>query len=342
MDYLHRQYINEVKSRLRNFKAQSKNVYNFSCPFCGDSKTDRTKARGYLINKGVDVIYYCHNDQSCNAKFDYFLFKLDKDLAKRYRVDRFKDSQLSNKDKYKQVEHNLETVLEKTDYVINLPAVKDLDDEHIAKKYVTNRKIPQDRWSDLYYTDNYFKFVNELKNDMIFSEAMVANANPRLIIPLRKEDGTLFALQGRALYETKMRYLTEKLQEYPKIYGLDKLKSKDEMVFFLEGPIDSMFVDNGLALTGSDISLDDCPYSNNRVFVLDNEPHNKTIVKKYKVLVKKGEKVISWLHCPWKGKDINEMITDSGASPIEINTYLKNNIKSGLAAELDINQWAKV
>lgn len=344
MDYLHRQYINEIKSKLRNFKPQSKNTYNFSCPFCGDSKKDPTKRRGYIITKGTDVIYYCHNDSSCNCTFDYFLFKLDKDVAKRYRLDRFKDSNKGNKDKYSIEEKQTHNVLSAVDkqYTITLPSVNKLDNNHLAKKYVVARKIPEDRWDDLFYTENYFKFVNDIKGEQIYSAEAISKPNPRLVIPLRKEDGTLFAFQGRALYNTQMRYLTEKLEEYPKIYGLNKIKKKGETVFFLEGPIDSMFVDNGLALTGSDINISDCPYSGIRVFVLDNEPRNKEIIKKYKALIKKGEKIVSWLSCPWKGKDINEMICSGQCTAEEINQYLRNNIKSGLAAELDVNSWAKV
>ena len=35
--FIEQKYINDISSQLRNFKKKSNNLYNFSCPVCGDS-----------------------------------------------------------------------------------------------------------------------------------------------------------------------------------------------------------------------------------------------------------------------------------------------------------------
>ena len=41
-------YIHQISFRLRNFKQKSQKLWNFSCPICGDSQRNKTKARGYI------------------------------------------------------------------------------------------------------------------------------------------------------------------------------------------------------------------------------------------------------------------------------------------------------
>ena len=54
-------YLRLVSSRLRNFKQKNTYLFNFSCPYCGDSQKNKSKARGYVFSKGNDLIFKCHN-----------------------------------------------------------------------------------------------------------------------------------------------------------------------------------------------------------------------------------------------------------------------------------------
>ena len=47
-NYVDLKYINILSVRLEQFKQKGKNLFNFRCPYCGDSQKDKTKARGYL------------------------------------------------------------------------------------------------------------------------------------------------------------------------------------------------------------------------------------------------------------------------------------------------------
>ena len=63
----------------------------------------------------------------------------------------------------------------------------------------------------------------------------------------------MFAVQGRALSQSDLRYITVRIDEqYPKIYGLDRVDIS-KPIYVVEGPIDSLFVDNCIAVAGGDL-----------------------------------------------------------------------------------------
>ena len=88
--YIDTKYINLVSSKLPLFKRKQQGLYNFRCPFCGDSQKSKTKARGYLYQKKTDLFYRCHNCGQSNT-FSNFLKKLDIELHKQYVLERYKE-----------------------------------------------------------------------------------------------------------------------------------------------------------------------------------------------------------------------------------------------------------
>ena len=335
-----------ISSRLRNFRKLSRNKYNFSCPICGDSKTNTNKARGVILSKGSDVFYYCHNDPGCNSSFDYFLKRLDPSISRQFRLEKFRAS--VNNSPIDTSDNIPETPPEATRQKVSTPIIDTYDRlkkvvelplDHPARKYIEARKIPDERMQDIWYADGWLQFVN----DILGVEVTVKNDHPRIVFPLRDKNRLTFAFQGRALNNNiQPKYLTCKLDDSAvKLFGQETINEADK-VFVLEGPVDSMFIRNAVAMAGSDLSLDSCPYSGNRVFVLDNEPRSKVIVQKYRKLIKAGEQVVSWKNCKWSGKDINDMILNNTfCNMVSINEYLRANIISGLRGKLEIDQWKK-
>lgn len=342
MDQIYHQYINMISGRLRNFRKLGRNKYNFSCPICGDSKTNTNKARGVILSKGTDVFYYCHNDPGCNSSFDYFLKRIDPGISRQFRLEKFRSSVINS------TEDTTETPREVRRQKVSTPVIDtyslltkvlELPLEHPARVYIESRKIPDERMQDIWYTDEWLKFTKTVTN----SENEITKDHPRIVFPLRDKNSLTFAFQGRALNNNvQPKYLTCKLDnDAVKLFGQETINESDK-IFILEGPIDSMFIRNSVAMAGSDLSIDNCPYSNNRVFVLDNEPRNSVIVRKYQKLINEGESMVSWKNCKWKGKDINEMILNNKSCSIAaINKYLRDNIISGLRGKLEIDQWKK-
>ena len=121
----------------------------------------------------------------------------------------------------------------------------------------------------------------------------------------------------------------------PKIYGLDEIK-KDTPVYITEGPFDSTFIKNSIAMCGADANpvlwgISDC------VYIYDNEPRNAEIVSRISRVIEMGQKVVIW-PSTIKEKDINDMIL----SGLNVQSVIESNIYSGLQAKLKFTTWKKI
>jgi hypothetical protein len=124
-------------------------------------------------------------------------------------------------------------------------------------------------------------------------------------------------------------------EDQPKIFGLDKINT-DETIYITEGPFDSTFVENSVAMCGSDIDIRTFGWSD-YIWVFDNEPRNQQIVNRISTAIDRGDKVVIW-DKSIKEKDINEMVLQ-GYDPYAI---IKHNTFSGLQAKLKLADWKKV
>ena len=159
--------------------------------------------------------------------------------------------------------------------------------------------------------------------------------HPRLLIPFRDEEGEIFAYQGRAFGNEQPKYLTIKLQERDKIFGLDKIDKREE-VLVVEGPLDSLFLDNCIAVAGADVPNLDCDFT----VVFDNEPRNKELLKQVEKAINRGHKICLWPE-QMKYKDINDMIL-GGYTKEEIQDLIKHNTYQGTTATLWFTKWRKI
>ena len=133
-----------------------------------------------------------------------------------------------------------------------------------------------------------------------------------------------------------MRYITIMLDENkPKIYGLDRI-NKTKTVYIVEGPFDSTFLDNSVAMAGSDVDPRTYNWSD-YIWVYDNEPRNREIVNRISKSIHRGDKVVIWPSNILQ-KDINDMILTGHnvQSLVELNSY------QGLEAQVKLTEWKKV
>ena len=124
-------------------------------------------------------------------------------------------------------------------------------------------------------------------------------------------------------------------EEAPKIYGLDSINEKLP-IYVVEGPFDSTFVSNSVALCGSDGDVR-CIEGSDIIFVYDNEPRNREIVNRIDKCISRGESVIIWPNGIIE-KDINDMVLAGH----DIMNVLKSNTYSGLEAKVKFNNWKKI
>ena len=80
-----------LSSRLDNFAKKKDGLYNFRCPYCGDSAKRKSKARGYLFSTKTGLAYKCHNCGTSKA-FHNFLKDQDKSLFKHTTLENSRTS----------------------------------------------------------------------------------------------------------------------------------------------------------------------------------------------------------------------------------------------------------
>ena len=325
------------------FKQRGHGKYNFRCVICGDSAKNKWKARAWILDFKGSLRYHCFNDDTCGSSFSYFLKRFDENLASEYRFEKFKEYGACNRKISEPVEvKEFEDLAGEPprEHFAGLPKISDLSVDHPARKYLADRKLPEDRFHEMFFCDKWKELTNEYED----TYEDTTQEESRIVIPAYSQSGDLICFQGRILDGSERasarKYMTVKVKDTLKIYGIDKIK-KDSPVFILEGAFDTMFIKNSIAMLGGSLnSTEDLPPGHEYVFVLDNEPRNISVLRRYKQIIDRGDSIVSWLKWPWKEKDINECIL-AGADRSKIQEYLMDNITKGLMAKLKLDQWKK-
>ena len=215
-------YLSLLSPRLDRFKKVRDYLWNFRCPQCGDSQTSKSKARGYVYRKKTDLFFKCHN---CGAgqSVGNLIKDIDPFLHKQYIMERYRAGE-TGKRKSKAPEFNFEAPKFKPKKTkIDLPSIESLPKEHYAKVYCEGRKIPQQFMNKIFYAEDFKNWAISVCQ-VDYSNLM--NKEPRLVIPFFDKNNQLIGAQGRALQESKIRYVTVKVHEdAPKVFGLERWDS---------------------------------------------------------------------------------------------------------------------
>ena len=323
MDIIDSKYIGLISSRLPKFKRVKPNLFNFRCPICGDSKKHKNKARGYIYALKADMNFKCHN---CGASstFNNFLKTIDSTLHKQYILEKFKERNVGKGSIIPEPEFNFKKPVFRKK--LDLPRASEIP---IATKYLETRKINPNLF---YFTDQFQKWTNTHKQTF----NTIHRDESRVIIPLHDTEKNLIGFQGRSLGPNSVKYITVMLNEdAPKIYGLDKI-DETKPIYITEGPFDSTFVENSVAMCGSDLDIRTFGWSD-YIWVFDNEPRNREIVERIDKTIHRGDKVVIW-PLNIKEKDINDMVLCGH----DVMNVLESNTYSGLKAKIKFNNWKKV
>jgi transcription elongation factor Elf1 len=340
MDWLLHKYIGIVSTRLDKFKRKSANLYNFRCPFCGDSDKNKSKARGYIYEKKGKMSYHCHN---CGVPMSVpnFIKAVDQNLYNEMQLERIKDKKTPEQREYEEfIDKMKKPVFMKSGPLKGLKKVSQLSPDHSIKKFVDARKIPNPYHAKLFACPNFMSFVNGILPNK-FENTALKHDEMRLLIPFLDKNKNLFAFQGRSLRASNTKYITIVLNDSaPKVYGLDTV-DLNRTTYAFEGPIDSMFVPNSIATAGGDMIpvLKDFDKSK-LVVVYDNEPRSRETNKKLEKVILNGYNVVIWPD-NLDHKDVNDMIL-AGLSPAFIQHILEQHTYRDLAAKLALSKWSKV
>ena len=323
MDLVDSKYIGLVSSRLQKFKRVKADLYNFRCPLCGDSQKHKNKARGYFYQVKTNTNYKCHN---CGASlsFNNFLKQIDPTLHKQYTMEKFKEGYTGKNFVVEEPKLEFKKPVFKKE--LDLPRASEVP---IAKEYLEKRMLDPTKF---YFAKKFRTWVNSKKRTF----DSVQKDESRIIIPMYDTERNLIGFQGRALGPNFVKYITVMLNDdAPKVFGLEQI-DKTKTVYVTEGPFDSTFIRNSIAMCGADGDVRGWGVSR-PVWVYDNEPRSSEILKRIESTIDRGECVVIWPQ-NIKEKDINDMVL----SKYDIMSILELNTYSGLEAKVKFNNWKKV
>jgi hypothetical protein len=331
-EWIDRKYIGMLSHRLDRFAVKTTDPYlaNFRCPICGDSQKNKWKARGYMFSKSGGLFYKCHN---CNhsSSLGNLIKEVDPTMYKEYVMERFKDGGHTRKS-----HANVATVFDFKQPVFKKDPLKNIcipAKGTIAELYLQQRQVPKAWWDRLMFVEN----IQDLeKLDDKYKDRIVGT-NGRLVIPFYNKNKDLVGITCRALANERLRYITIRLNEdEPMIFNLDQIH--DGKVYVTEGPIDSMFLPNAVAVGNSDLqSIERVLPKENVVLVFDNQPRNDQLISQMQQAYEQGYKVVVWPK-NIRGKDINEMVMIGLEN---VQKIIDNNTFEGLELLMKMGEWKR-
>jgi 5S rRNA maturation endonuclease (ribonuclease M5) len=297
-----------LKSIALSLNANIKNkVINFRCNICGDTNVNKSKKSAYIILRpnrklGYDTWqFYCHRG-SCNKSMlaeiwlkhyyptQYKLYVSDLLSMTNENSDDFEKIYLKQKELEKKKKN--EDEIKDVKFFISI-----LENEKICKDAIEickKRLIKTDIWR------NWFVSIDrKYKN--------------RIIIPFYDNNNSVYYWQGRAIYNyMEPKYMNRSNNRDFAIYNYYNI-NKNKEVLVVEGPIDSTFLNNSIAILGTNISenADKLIKNLNKFYLFDNDKAGYT--KSYQYLMN-GENVFIWekflrnYKINKKIKDINELV----------------------------------
>jgi len=262
--------------------------------------------------------------------FSNFLKDQDTHIHDQYVMEKFKDGRTGKGTTVPNPKFNFtKPKFAKRD--TDLEKISSLNNSHPARVYLEQRGIKDLDY--FYYCPKFKEWTNKQKKTF----DTLRQDSPRIIIPFKDKEGNLFGYQGRSLApKAKLRYVTIMLDEdKPKIFGLDRVNT-DEPIYIVEGPFDSTFIKNSVAMAGSDVDIRTFGWSDH-IWIYDNEPRNREIVARISKSIDRGDQVVIWPK-NIQQKDINDM----HLAGHDVQNLVESNIYQGLTATLKFNDWKKV
>jgi hypothetical protein len=347
--YIDVKYVSFLASRLQQFKKKDASLWNCRCPICLDSATNKTKARGYIYMREQRLYYMCHN---CGASmtFGSFLESVDPVLYGEYRLEVYREKNTTQIDRRKKEpeEKEVDASLFKTDTASRLkakvsipqPSLLDglmdrldtLPRDHEAVRYALGRKIPKDQLHKMYFIPNMLDIVQLSEK----YEGRIKTQEPRIVLPFFDLKGQLTGVTCRAIRGESLRYVVVKVKEdAPLIFGINDI-DRSKKVYVCEGPIDSLFLPNAIAVGGTSMGKINFLGLKDTTIIFDNQPRNKDVCRIMERAIDHGSNVVIW-NSRIGPKDINAM-HEAGIDylkEIESSTY------SGLEAKHKFINWKK-
>ncbi len=331
--YIDLKYAAMLPARLQNFKQIKAHLYTFSHK-CEEATYGKLKTRAYILPAGDHMNVYCHHC-GMSHRLSTFMHDLDPNLYQEYRLETFKEAHAPDK-KISIVFPDFEEPPEQkpTQNDDTIIWVQDLPMTHPVRKYVQTRKIPEEFFSKIGVVADFNAFAGKYMDS--FKEKK--KVYPRLILPFFDKDGSVSMYSCRAFGKEQPKYIKLKVKDQTDhIYGLWRIDENKD-IFALEGQIDSLFLDNAIAVGSADYSSRYLEEHKDKIIVVPDSDYkrNPQVFQSLMKVVDAGFRIALMPESiPWK--DINDCVAKGGYQGKVIQDILLNNISSGVAAKLELN-----
>lgn len=328
-------YLKLISNRLVLFKQKSDRLYNCRCPICGDSASKKNKARGYFFPHKNNLLFKCHN---CGVSLGFGSFLKDFDPIQygSYSLETFEENHQNTRSSFSFVMNEPRVAKKKEPSLIDqlLARLDTLPEDNEAVQFCRQRKIPDEKFDRLYYIPH----VADLDQLNPKYRENIKGREPRLVLPFFDRAGQMTGVTCRALDVHPLRYITAKIREDDVlVFGLPEVdKTRD--IYVVEGPIDSLFLDNAIAVSGTSFGkLSQLDLPNDRlVVVFDNQPRNREVVKLLGRVIDAGFRTVIWPQT-LEEKDINDMVLAGK----DAKRIIKDNTYEGLTARAKHVAWKR-
>ena len=310
-------------------------TYQGGCPICKEGKSWGIKRRLFYVTK--KNLIFCHNCGWSGNPIKWIM-------------------QVSG-DSYT-------TVINEVQQVDNIK----ISVEREEKKLITE-DLPEDSINLFddnqvnFYKDNsivseVLKYIKDRRLDTainrpqkLYTSLKDFTHKNRLIIPFFDNNKPIY-YQSRTVLENdkkiRPKYLSKRNGE-KSVFNIDNVTSDIDYIFIFEGPIDSFFIRNGVAVAG----IQEDSYTtftqlqaqqikryplHKIIWVLDSQWQDEAGLKKSYKLAENDELIFIWPEIVGKKfKDFNEMCCTLGTDEVKPEFVIKNS-NSGLKAKLMLSQ----
>lgn len=286
-------------------------VYNAGCPICKEGKSLGKKKRLFFYPKTQS--FYCFN---CNKSWSSISWLAS---VTGMSVAEIKNEILTDKNSFEITTSKQQKVHKKT---TDLPFDSINLCDPIQLSYYCND-------NQVINCLNYIKqrrldtATNKSKNFYISLKDFIHKN--RLCIPFYDENKKILFYQTRSLDGSMPKYLSKQGSE-KSIFNFDKIDQNYDYIFMLEGPIDAMFIKNGIAIAGINLTqkqesqLSRYPL-HQKIWILDNPRIDNTAQKKIQELLQRKEKVYCWNN---EYKDLNEWCVTEKLNEIDTDCIINS------------------
>jgi len=299
----------------------SSGVYNACCPICREGKSWGKKKRLFYIPD--DERMFCHN---CNRGWKPLSWILEVSGKSYFDIL----NEIDNSDHISITLTKKPEEIKKNKNPLPINSINLFN--KIETEYYHSNKVVNDALSFI-SKRRLNTAINKVDLYISLTDFIYKN---RVCIPFKELDNTTIFYQCRALYkedqENYGKYIS-KVNSDKSVFNIEKIDLDYPFIFMFEGPINSMFVKNGVGMAGLSFTETQKRQLNRfithkKIWVLDNQRIDEAARKKSFELVRKGESVFVWPKQLEKHKDLNDLCIHNKIDEIQPDIFIKKRVNN--------------